>query len=85
MEKNKPGFIKAFNRKGFEMINLEAVFREDKDLLHEFVFTQNRFAVQVISLICLAVNLFWFISYIITGSVARFSLGYIATLLWLME
>lgn len=81
MEKNKPGFIKAFNRKGFEMINLETVFREDKDLLHEFVFTHNRFVVQVISLISLAVNLFWFISYIITGSVARFSLGYIATLL----
>ncbi len=81
MEKKRPGLLTAFKTRDFDMINLEAVFREDKDLLQEYVFTQNRFSVQVISVISLVVNLFWLVTYLVNSDGPFFTLGHIATLL----
>ncbi len=85
MNKKKPGILTAFKTQGSDIVNLEAVFREDKDLVQEYVYTRNRFSVQVVSVISLVINLFWLVSYIFDSSpTPLFSLGHVATMLMVL-
>ncbi len=79
MRITRPKCLEAFKTREVDNINLEAIFRDDKDLVQEYVNRQNRFAIQVISVIALLINLFWLLTYIIRPTDGGDLLGRVAT------